>query len=123
MRSRALVSIALVFGLCSGAEAGGVLASAPHNFTSALMTCLMVNIGKKPIDVRVELFDAFGQAVPDTVAMGTVQPNRQLETSAQPPAGAKYCRITVEKGSPKSVRAQVVVLETFTNTFLFSPVS
>jgi hypothetical protein len=122
MRFRVLMSIGLVFALCSGAKAGGILASAPTNFTSAQLDCLMVNIGKKPITVRIELIDSFGQVVPGP-AVGTVQPNAQFSTSAPNTAGAKYCRITVEKGSPKSVRAQVVVLETFTGTFLFLPVS
>lgn len=106
---RILMAAAVVSTVATSAHAGKVLwtapalAAYPNNQT---IYCDIVNVGKTPQTISVEVLDYYGNVVGFPILGGTLNPEEGTATGDASGSGAR-CRFTVS-GSTKSVRAVAV---------------
>ena len=110
MVARTLVAASLLFTLAHEAKAASVLFSPPTNFIDASITCLISNVGKKDVRVRIEIVGDSGAVVTDSGEI-VLAPNFKTSALASGNTNPNFCRFTVVKGSKKSVRALANVFD------------
>ena len=120
MVAKTLVAVGLVFTLVHEAQAASDLCSPPHNFIDASVTCVISNVGKKNVTVRIQIIGGYGALVDDSGEI-VLAPDFQTSTSASANTNPKFCRFTVVKGSKKNVRALANILENIYGSFYLLP--
>jgi hypothetical protein len=112
MRSAGLALVlALAFGIVSPAHAGTYSSPLLVAQTGEIAACYVSNVGTKPIDVTVTLFDNAGSVVTPTNngcnVLGTLSPQQSCEVTK---VGYAPVRCTVEASSSK-VRTLMGIVE------------
>lgn len=120
MVSRTLVAVGLVFTLVHEAQAASVLFSPPNNFVDASISCVISNVGKKDVTVRIEIIGDSGAAVSDSGEI-VLAPNLDTSTFSLANTNPSFCRFTVVKGSKKNVRALANIHENISGSFFLLP--
>jgi hypothetical protein len=111
------VTMLLFFGLCRAAQADATLWAGPVSAPTGKITCQALNVGKKALDVTVTILNSSGfhNEFCYTVPNSTAQACSLTHTS---PYNDRWCKITVEGGSKRSVRGSLTVEDSSGNTLV-----
>ena len=112
------VTMLLTLGLSRAAQADATLWAGPVSAATGQVTCQALNVGNKPLDIRVTMLHSsgFSSDFCSTIPNSTAQACSLTRTD---PYNDRWCKITVEGGSKRSVRGSLTVEDSSGNTLVF----
>ena len=121
MRSGLATTIlaAVVLFTAAGAQAGGILATAPasEGFSGARLYCDAVNVGTTDVVISIEV-RSYAGVIQNTPSDITLLPNKGTSASSGGTDAGAWCKFVIVRGSPKKVRGLAVYADEATSKYL-----